>query len=109
MLYACNALAGATLFGLDGATGAVLWQTPMPGKVWGRISSANGVGFVGAGNQMVIFDTDSGEIFKMIPAEGGRASVTGTVTIVDGRVAYGEGMTWSSAAAGSTLTVLELP
>jgi len=98
---------GATLFGIDGAKGDTVWQTDLPGPVFGRISSANGVGFVGAGAQMVIFDTDTGTIIKMIPSEG-NATVTGTVTIVNGRVAYGEGMSWSGSTPGSTLTVLEI-
>lgn len=107
MLFACNTGAASTLYALDGATGDMVWEANLPGLVYGRISSANGVGFVGAGRQMVIFDSDSGDIIKMIPSEGG--TVTGTVTIVDGRVAYGEGMSWSGAAPGSTLTVLHLP
>lgn len=105
MLFACN---GETtkLFGVDGASGEVLFEKPLPGRVWGRISTIPGVGFVGAGKELVIFDSDTGEQLKSVSGEGG--SVTGTITVAHGRVAYGEGMGWSSAAPGSTLTVLAL-
>lgn len=106
MLFACNNAGKSQLFGLVGATGEIAWMTPLDGEVYGRISSANGVGFVGAGKNMVVFDTDTGKIIKMFPSKGG--TVTGTVAIANGRVGYGEGMSWATAMSGRTLTMLKV-
>jgi hypothetical protein len=78
----------------------------LPGLVYGRISVANHVGFVGAGTNLVVFDADGGSILKMVPSKGG--TVAGTVSIANGRVAFGEGLTWATGQAGSTLTVLQV-
>ncbi len=106
MLFACNANGASTMFGLDGATGDIGWMTPLPGPVYGRTSVANGVGFVGSGANLVVFDTDIGAILKTLPSNGG--TVAGTVTIANGRVAFGEGLTWATGVAGNTLTVLKV-
>jgi outer membrane protein assembly factor BamB len=106
MLFACNNAGKSQLFGLDGGTGEVAWMTPLPGEVWGRMSVANGVGFVGAGANLIVFDTDTGAIIKMVASKGG--TVAGTITIANGRVAYGEGLTWASGVAGRTLWVLKV-
>jgi polyvinyl alcohol dehydrogenase (cytochrome) len=107
MLFACNNAGKSTLAGLDGATGNVAWMTPLDGEVYGRISVANGVGFVGAGKALVVFDSDTGKILKTVPSKGG--TVAGTITIANGRVAYGEGLTWANGVAGRTLTMLKVP
>jgi outer membrane protein assembly factor BamB len=104
MLFACNTTSGATLYGLDGATGEVAWMRTLPGKVWGRMSAANGVGFVGAGSTLEVFDVDTGAMIKSFQSKGG--TVAGTISIANGRVAFGEGLSWSSGVRGSTLTVL---
>ncbi|MEY4514864.1 MAG: hypothetical protein RLZZ450_6986 [Pseudomonadota bacterium] len=106
MLFACNGGAGAELFALDGATGEIAWQRTLGGAVYGRISVANGVGFVGAGTKLEVFDTDTGKTIKSIAAKTG--TLASTITIANGRVAFGEGMSWNSARPGSTLTVLEV-
>jgi outer membrane protein assembly factor BamB len=106
MLFACNKEMTSQLFGLDGATGEIAWMTPLTGEVYGRISAANGVGFVGAGANLVVFDTDTGKIIKMVPSKGG--TVAGTITIANGRVAYGEGLAWANGVSGRTLTVLKV-
>jgi polyvinyl alcohol dehydrogenase (cytochrome) len=106
MLFACNGNEKSTLFALNGATGEIGWMTPLPGEVFGRMSVANGVGFVGSGSNLVVFDTDTGMILKMVASMGG--TVAGTVTIANGRVAFGEGLTWASGVAGRTLTVLKV-
>jgi polyvinyl alcohol dehydrogenase (cytochrome) len=104
MLFACNSGGKSQLFGLDGATGDIGWMTDLPGLVFGHISVANGVGFVGAGSSLVVFDTDLGTILKTIPSNGG--TVAGVTTISNGRVAFGEGMTWvASNVAGRMLNV----
>ncbi|HET8936842.1 MAG TPA: PQQ-binding-like beta-propeller repeat protein [Polyangiales bacterium] len=107
MLYACNDGAGkGTMFGFDGATGDMVWTTPLNGSVWGRMSVANGVGFVGAGTELLVFDTDTGKIIKTVASMGG--TVAGTPTIANGRVGFGEGLSWASGVAGRTLTILKV-
>ncbi|HKP60026.1 MAG TPA: PQQ-binding-like beta-propeller repeat protein [Polyangiales bacterium] len=107
MLFALNEAGTATLFALDGGTGDVAWMRKLNGPVWGRTAVANGVGFVGAGTSMEVFDVETGELIKAFPSMGG--TLAGTITVANGRVAYGEGMSWISGTAGKTLTVLALP
>jgi outer membrane protein assembly factor BamB len=107
LILACNEGGPATLYGLDGATGDIGWMRRLSGQVWGRISVANGVGFVGTGTSLEAFDVDTGKMIKSFPSKGG--TVAGTISIANGRVAFGEGMTWSSARAGKIVTVLALP
>jgi outer membrane protein assembly factor BamB len=104
ILMACNENGAATLYGLDGATGDIAWMRALPGPVWGRMSAIKGVGFVGTGAALEVFDTDTGALIKSFPSKGG--TVAGTITISQGRVAFGEGFQWSSGIGGSTLTVL---
>ncbi|MDH5672740.1 MAG: PQQ-binding-like beta-propeller repeat protein [Myxococcales bacterium] len=106
MLFAHNEDPDGTLFALDGGTGDIVWEKPLPGAVWGRMSVANGVGFVGAGTTLVVFDVETGDILKEIPSSGG--TVAGTISIANGRVAYGEGLTWQSGQPGTTLHVLQV-
>jgi outer membrane protein assembly factor BamB len=107
MLFALNRGGPATLFALDGATGDVKWMRDLEGQVWGRTAVANGVGFVGTGTKLEVFDVETGEVLKSFPSNGG--TVAGTITVGNGRVAFGEGLTWSSGVAGTKLTVLALP
>ena len=107
VLLACNEGGPSTLFALDPATGNIAWMRRLPAQVWGRISIANGVGFAGVGSTLEVFDVDSGATIKSFPSKAG--TVAGTISIANGRVAFGEGLTWSSGRAGRTLTVLALP
>jgi outer membrane protein assembly factor BamB len=107
LIVACNQGGPSTLYGLDGATGDIAWMRRLGGQVWGRISVANGVGFVGTGTNLEVIDVDTGMMIKTFPSKGG--TVAGTISIANGRVAFGEGMTWSSARAGKIVTVLALP
>jgi len=106
MLFACNNEGKSQLFGVNGASGEIAWMTPLDGEVYGRISHANGVGFVGAGKNLVVFDSDTGAIIKTVPGKSG--TVTGTVAIANGRVGFGEGMSWANAVGGRTLTMLKI-
>ncbi|MEY4576421.1 MAG: hypothetical protein RL701_1124 [Pseudomonadota bacterium] len=106
MLFACNGGGGSTLYALDGATGEIAWQRTLTGAVYGRISVANGVGFVGAGSSLEVFDIDTGANIKTIAGKGG--TLASTITIANGRVAFGEGMSWNASRTGSTLTVLKV-
>jgi polyvinyl alcohol dehydrogenase (cytochrome) len=106
MLFACNKGGPATLYALDGATGNIVWERPLAGSVWGRMSVANGVGFVGTGTKLEVFDVDTGDVIKSFDSKGG--TVAGTITIREGRVAFGEGLSWANGVRGSTLTVLSV-
>jgi polyvinyl alcohol dehydrogenase (cytochrome) len=107
MLFAINEGDGATLHALDGATGDIVWSLALPGgKVWGRTAVANGVGFVGTGQSLVVFDADTGAFIKSFATVG---TVAGTITVANGRVAFGEGLAWSDGRYGDTLTVLAVP
>jgi polyvinyl alcohol dehydrogenase (cytochrome) len=107
MLFAQNQNGPATLFALDGATGDVVWQRALPGQVWGRLAVANGVGFVGTGANLAVFDLESGEIIAMYPTKGG--TLASGITVSRGRVAFGEGLSWSGGSYGSTLHVMSVP
>lgn len=104
LLVACNKEGPATLFALDGGTGNVTWMRDLPASVWGRMSVANGVGFVGTGTNLEVFDTTDGKVIKTVPSKGG--TVAGTITIANGRVAFGEGFTWAGGKTGRSMTVL---
>jgi polyvinyl alcohol dehydrogenase (cytochrome) len=108
LVGACNEAGPATLVSLDAATGDMLWTRPLPGRVFGRMAFANGVGFVGTGEAVEAFDVDTGALIKSFPSKGG--TVASTITISRGRVTFGEGLTWLPAGliGGSTLTVLGL-
>jgi len=106
MLFGCSENGGAKLFALDGATGDVVWMRVLSGEVWSRIASANGVGAVGVGRSLELFDVDTGALIKTFPTRG---TVASTITIANGRVAFGEGLSWATGSAGRTLTVLALP
>jgi outer membrane protein assembly factor BamB len=108
LLVACNEGGPATLYALDGATGNIVWRRTLKFQVWGRISVANGVGFVGVGAQLEAFDADTGEVIKTFPSPSG-GTIAGTITIANGRVAFGEGLAWSSGIGGRMLTVLTIP
>jgi outer membrane protein assembly factor BamB len=107
VLVACNEGGPSTLHALDGATGATVWQRPLTGQVWGRISVADGVGLVGVAQTLELFDIDTGASITSLPSK--RGTVASTVSVANSRVAFGEGLRWSGGAAGSMLTVLGVP
>lgn len=106
VLVACNEGGPSTLYALAAATGDVVWQRPLTGSVWGRISVANGVGFVGNDNVLEAFDVDSGELLYSYKTDG---TLAGVITVANGRVAFGDGLSWTNGKSGSTLTVLTVP
>ncbi len=106
LLVACNGGGPATLYALDGATGDIVWMRALQGQVWGRTAVANGVGFVGTGSTLEMFDVDTGKVINSFPSKGG--TIASTITIAHGRVAFGEGLSWSSGKAGTTLTMLAI-
>lgn len=106
LIVACNEGGPATLYGLDGATGNIAWMRKLSAQVWGRTAVANGVGFVGTGKALEAFDVDTGALIKSFNAKAG--TIASTITVSRGRVAFGEGLSWSSGVRGSTLTVLAI-
>lgn len=108
LVGACNEGGPATLVALDPATGDMQWMRALPGRVFGRMAFANGVGFVGTGEVVEAFDVETGTLIKSFPSKGG--TVASTITISRGRVTFGDGIAWLPAGlkAGSTLTVLGL-
>ena len=106
VLVACNEGGPSTLYALDGATGDVIWQRKLAGSVWGRISVANGVGFVGNENVLEAFDIESGAVLYSHKNVG---TLAGVITIANGRVAFGEGLDWFTGKPGKMLTVLTVP
>ena len=103
LVVACNEGGPATLYALDGATGEIAWMRKLTGQVWGRTAFANGVGFVGTGTTLEAFDVDTGAVIKSWPSTG---TIASTITISRGRVAFGEGLSWSGGKRGTKLTVL---
>lgn len=108
LVGACNEAGPATLVSLDPATGDVQWMRPLKGRVFGRMAFANGVGFVGNGEQLEAYDVDTGMTIKEWPSPAG--TIASTITISRGRVTFGDGIAWlpPGLKAGSTLTVLGL-
>jgi polyvinyl alcohol dehydrogenase (cytochrome) len=104
MLFACSKNGSADLVGINGANGEIAWMRTLNANVWGRISAANGVGAVGAGASLEVFDTETGAQLKSYPSMGG--TVAGTISIAHGRIAYGEGLAWVDGNPGRFLTVL---
>ncbi|MET0387000.1 MAG: PQQ-binding-like beta-propeller repeat protein [Polyangiales bacterium] len=107
LVVACNESGAAVLYGLDGGSGDIKWMRTLPGRVWGRTAFANGVGFVGAGTKLEVFDVSTGALIKSFDSMGG--TIASTITVANGRVAFGEGLSWlSNGTRGTTLTVLAI-
>jgi polyvinyl alcohol dehydrogenase (cytochrome) len=88
---------------LDAATGAILWQTPAPGKrntAMGPVTAANGVVYAGSmartGDNMFALDAATGAILWRFPSG---ASVNAGPAISGGIVYWGSG--YSSSKLGS--------
>jgi outer membrane protein assembly factor BamB len=108
LVAACNEAGPATLISMDPATGDMQWMRALKGRVFGRMAFANGVGFVGTGEEVEAFDVDTGAVIKAFPSKAG--TVASTITISRGRVTFGDGISWlpQGLKTGSTLTVLGL-
>jgi polyvinyl alcohol dehydrogenase (cytochrome) len=92
------------VFGLDPATGRILWSTQrLPGKVFAPVSAVPGVAFVG---------TDRGAMVALDPATGRRlwtyaapAKTASGPSIVDGRVLWGYGfILFGAPGAGGVIS-----
>jgi outer membrane protein assembly factor BamB len=93
LLFAANQQDKATLFAHDPLDGKVLWHRELDATVLGRITVANGVGFVGAGAQLIVFDPSDGTILHTVASVSAAATVAGIVSVADGVVAFGTGAT----------------
>jgi polyvinyl alcohol dehydrogenase (cytochrome) len=96
----------SVLFAIDPATGDIVWERQLNGVVMAPITVANGVGFVGADQQLQAFDIETGHVLLRVDVEG---TIACAPTIANGRVAFGSGMSWLFGTNGSTLTVLRIP
>jgi polyvinyl alcohol dehydrogenase (cytochrome) len=107
VLVACNALAGpSTLFALDPLTLDIKWERPLNGPVYGPISVANGVGFVGDNNVLHVFDTATGDMLMEFQTEG---TISTAPAISDGYVVFGSGMPWIQSINGTKYYALKVP
>lgn len=101
---------GAILCALDPATGAMIWRRELAGAdVLGRITVANGVGFIGYGSQLMVFNVDDGEVISELSTEGPTAA--GVASIANGIVAFGTGASYLAHddADQGKLYVYEVP
>jgi outer membrane protein assembly factor BamB len=95
-----------TLFALDPSDGAILWERPLPGWVWGPITSANGFGFVAADKDLHAFDAETGEDLLVFPTGG---TIACGASIARGRVYFGSGLQHIVGTVDRKLYVLALP
>jgi polyvinyl alcohol dehydrogenase (cytochrome) len=100
---------GATLYALEPATGKPAWSRELAADVLGRITVANGVGFVGAGPQLLVFDVEDGTLINTLPTDGPTAA--GVAAIANGIVAFGTGASYLAHddADQGKLYVYEVP
>lgn len=106
LLAACNKLTGATLFGLDPSTLDIVWQRDVTGPVFGPISVANGVGFVGDNMTLQAFNTETGDVLKKFETE---ATIASAPAVSNGYVVFGSGMAWIQSTGGSKYYALKVP
>jgi polyvinyl alcohol dehydrogenase (cytochrome) len=79
----------SVLFALDPANGDIFWERQLPADVWGPITVANGVGFVGIDRRLEAFDVETGDKLLDFPVVG---TVASTPVVANGRVYFGSGM-----------------
>lgn len=79
----------SVLFSLDPGTGDIVWERQLPAAVFGPITLANGVGFVGIDRRVQAFSTESGEKLLDLPVDG---TVASTPIVANGGVYFGSGM-----------------
>lgn len=74
----------SSAYALDAATGAIVWERPLPSTVFGAVTHANGVVFVPTiEGTLYALDAEAGEV--LWSAEPG-ADLGSGVSVVDGRV-----------------------
>ncbi|HVU00434.1 MAG TPA: PQQ-binding-like beta-propeller repeat protein [Polyangiaceae bacterium] len=97
----------STLFALDPLTLDVIWERQLGDVVFGTISVANGVGFVGKNATLQAFDTETGEKLAEFPTE---ATIATSPAVSNGYVVFGSGMSWSGGSiAGQKYYAVRVP
>jgi hypothetical protein len=81
------------LFALNPTTLDVIWERQLGANVWNPITVANGVGFVGEGNTLQAFNTETGEVLGEWPFVG---TITGGAAIANGYVCVQSGISYFS-------------
>lgn len=99
----------AILYALDPSDGKGIWRRELSSPVLGRITVANGVGFVATGTQIEVFDIDDGSLLHKL--ETGGVTAAGTASIANGLVAFGTGATTSERddAQDGKVMLFEVP
>jgi len=86
----------AKVFALDPAKGTILWDAQFDGYIFGPISAAPGIAFVGTDTaELVALDVSTGERAWSYQAP---AQVGGGASIVEGRLLWGYGFTLFAGA-----------
>lgn len=95
----------AVLVAMDPATGAVRWETELPGWVWAPITLADGVAFVTVDRELRAFDTRAGRQLFGRETEG---TITSAPVVVGRRVYFGSGLSYfPPTKPGRTVYALE--
>jgi outer membrane protein assembly factor BamB len=81
----------SALFALDPLTLDVIWERQLGAYVWGPLTIANGVGYVGIETEMQAFNVSTGE--KLFSTTVG-GTITGAITVSDGRLFFQSGMSF---------------
>jgi outer membrane protein assembly factor BamB len=101
----------STLYALDARDGKTVWTRDfgLNAGVLGRITVANGVGFMGVGSELEVFDVEDGSVLQTVATGGPTAA--GVASIANGIVAFGTGATSLAHddADQGKLIVLEVP
>jgi polyvinyl alcohol dehydrogenase (cytochrome) len=94
------------LYALDPLTLDILWERGLNGVVFGPITVANGVGFVGKDKTLQAFDTEKGDVLYEFQTE---ATIASAPAISNGYVVFGSGITWIGGVAGTKYYALKVP
>ncbi|MBM4362018.1 MAG: PQQ-binding-like beta-propeller repeat protein [Deltaproteobacteria bacterium] len=84
----------SVLFGLDPVTLDIVYERQLPAYVWGPVTVANGVGYVGIEKQVQAFDAKTGVKLYTFETPG---TVTGGVVVSEGRLFFPSGMNFAGS------------
>jgi glucose dehydrogenase len=83
----------SVLFGLEPDTLNIIYERQLSGWAWNPITIANGVGFVGLQTKLEAFDVATGKVLFTYPVAG---TIGSGITISNGRIFFGSGMSYLS-------------
>ncbi len=84
----------------------VAWERQLGANVWSPITLANGVGYLGMSTRLEAFDLETGARLFQYQVGG---TIGSGVTVSNGRIFFGSGMTWIGTKADGKLVSLQLP